>query len=432
MEKHKAGALGSFIAMAAISLFHLFSNFQAAYGIAFAIIFAAYIAAFMLLSRKGMDEGLLKAATFLHMTALSVLLAFTFFSLTFLLVAIVVLAIAIFAAKAFTLRDVLKAIFMFIIVFIAASTMFQPAVVISAGQGTVLSDNWWNSLNWIRNSTPECAVVATYWDPGHFITGIAKRPVVFDGASQNALWNTTAGGGLSYEQIKGIAATEKFTATNITDNGQQKTLIETARIQDIATTLATSNETMAIRLLEKYRAPGCNEMYYLATADLIGKSFWWTYFSSWNPIDKGCATPMSQLGLKQAKPSISGGITYTYEGGIPAGCNQQTGGQVIINQQNDTLQAFVLRSNQLEQVEQFVYFTEQGGILRTQPNAPVKGLIFMEPNRQSIIFVPEQIKDSMFTKMFLFNGQGLERFEYVDSWGGEVKLFRIRFNETNL
>ncbi|MBI4170426.1 MAG: hypothetical protein HY514_01940, partial [Candidatus Aenigmarchaeota archaeon] len=287
-----------------------------------------------------------------------------------------------------------------------------------------------NSLNWIRNNTDTCAVVATYWDPGHFITGIAKRAVVFDGASQNALWNTTVAAGLSYEEIREIAASEKFRATNITVNGEAKTLIETARIQDIATTLATDNETLAIKILEKYRKPGCKEMYYLATADLIGKSFWWTYFWSWNPIDKGCATPMSQMGLRQARPSTAGGITYVYEGGIPAGCNQQIPGQVVINQQNDSLQAFVLRSNQLEQVEQLVYFTNQGGVLRTQPNAPVKGLIFMEPNRQGIVFIPPEIKDSMFTKMFFFNGQGLQNFEFVDSWGGEVKLFRIKFNDT--
>jgi len=430
MDKYKAGAIGSFVVMAAIFVIYALLSFNWVYGAGAAVIFAIYLAAFFAVSRKGLHESALQSLTFLHLAVLTAMLAFVFFNLALLLVTLVIISAALFAVKIFSIRDILKTLFMFIVVFIAATTLFQPAVVIAAGQGTVLSDNWWNSLNWIKNNTAQCAVVATYWDPGHFITGIANRPVVFDGASQNALWNKTADAGISYEQMKDIAGTEKFRYSNITADGQQKTLIETARIQDIATTLATSNETQALKILEKYRTPGCNEMYYLATADLIGKSFWWTYFSSWNPIDKGCGMPMTQIGLKQAKPAINGGITYTYEGGISLQCNNQIGAQVIISQQNDTMQAFVLRNNQLEQVEQFIYFTEQGGILRTQPNAPVKAMIFMDPSRQSVIFIPGEIKDSMFTKMFLFNGQGLKNFEFVDSWGGEVKLFRIRFNET--
>ncbi len=429
VNKYLGSAIGSIVFMAAVFLVYIVLSFPLTYAIGFAVAFLAYIPALYFASKMAnFTEKNFTDITFLHLTAATILLAFTFFNMIFLLVVILIVAIAFVVMKTFSIRDLLKTLFMFIIVFIAATTSFQPAVAISAGQGTVLSDNWWNSLNWIRNNTETCAVVATYWDPGHFITGIAKRPVVFDGASQNALWNITAAAGLSDEEIREIAASEKFRATNVTVNGEAKTLIETARIQDIAATLSTDNETLAIKILEKYRKPGCDEVYYLATADLVGKSFWWTYFWSWNPIDKGCATPMSQMGLRQARPSTTGGITYVYEGGIPAGCNRQAPGQVIINQQNESLQAFVLRGNQLEPVEQFVYFTNQGGILRTQPNAPVKGMIFMEPNRQGVIFIPEEIKDSMFTKMFLFNGQGLERFQFVDSWGGEIKLFRIRFN----
>jgi len=61
-----------------------------------------------------------------------------------------------------------------------------PSIILAKGQGTVLSNNWFEALNWIKDNTKECAVVATYWDPGHFITGIAERSVVFDGASQGS------------------------------------------------------------------------------------------------------------------------------------------------------------------------------------------------------------------------------------------------------
>lgn len=428
IKKPTAVAFASLIIMAAVFVIHSLYAFPK-YMIALAVLFVLYTAVLYLISRKiNPSDTALNNISILHITAFTIFLAFTSFDLTVLLGIVVAVTIIFFIVKTFSLRDFGKILFMFFIVVITATTMVLPSVAISQGQGTVLSDNWWNAFQWIKANTSECAVVATYWDPGHFITGIARRPVVFDGASQNAVWSTIVDANLTYEQMRDIAVTDKFVTSNVTTDGQQKVMIETARIQDIAISLSTDNETLAIKILEKYRKPGCNEMYYLATSDLIGKSYWWTYFGTWNPVDKGCATPMSQLGLVQPKPSRDGSLTFVYQGGLPSGCNQQVGGQVIVVQQNTTINAFVLDNNQLLPVEEFMYFTDSGAVLKTQENAPKKGLVILDPGRGAVIFVPPEIKDSMFTKMFFFNGQGLQHFELVNNWGGEVKLYRIRFS----
>lgn len=431
--KNIASALGSAASMGIVFDAYLLLDFPALYAAVFGILLILYIAIFYVLAKKiGIPDQMSQTVALLHISAMAVIMALAFFNLVYLFILMVGVGAVLFYKKMFFIRDIAKILLIFIIVYISTTTIFQPSVAMALGQGTVLDDNWWNALNWIKNNTKECAVVATYWDPGHFITGIANRAVVFDGASQNDPWIATVDRGLTYDQMKEIAGTDKFTAKNATINGEEKTIIQTARIQDIATTLSTANETLALNILKKYKKPGCNEMYYLATADLIGKSYWWTYFSSWNPIDKGCATPMSQLGLKQVKPSSNGVVTYTFEGGIPSGCNQQVGGQVIITQQNNSLQAYLFDGSKLQQIEQFIYFTEQGGILRTSENAPVKGLVLLDPSMQAIIFIPPEIKDSMFTRMFFFNGQGsdgqpLGNFTFVNQWGGEVKLYKINF-----
>jgi dolichyl-diphosphooligosaccharide--protein glycosyltransferase len=422
VKKQTIAAFGSLLVMAAIFIVHLFTSFPS-YTTIFSIFFMIYLA-ILYVSRKKLSETF-NYLTFLHIMAFAIFLSFTFFDVIILIAIVVVITLILTAAKIFSLHDFAKTIFMLAILFVATTTMIYPSVAISKGQGTVLSDNWWNALNWINNNTEECAVVATYWDPGHFITGIAHRPVVFDGASQNSLWSKIVDANTTYDEMLLIAGTDKFVVINITMDGKEKIKIETARIQDIATSLATENETLAIKILEKYRKPGCGEMYYLATSDLIGKSYWWTYFSSWNPADKGCATPMSQLNLVQAKPSKDGSLALIFQGGIPAGCNRQVGGQVVVVQQNTTLSAFLLSNNQLVPIEKFFYYTNQGGIMKMQPDATAKGLVILEPNKQAIIFVPQEITDSMFTRMFFFNGQGLKNFEYVNSWGGEVKLFKI-------
>jgi len=88
-------------------------------------------------------------------------------------------------------------------------------------------------------------------------------------------------------------------------------------------------------------------------------------------------------------------------------------------------------NNQLQPMEELFYFTDRGGVLRTNPSATAKGLVVLDPSRQAVIFVPDEIKDAMFTRMFFFNGQGLSNFEFVNNWGGEVKLFKVNFPQTN-
>ena len=40
-------------------------------------------------------------------------------------------------------------------------------------------------------------------------------------------------------------------------------------------------------------------------------------------------------------------------------------------------------------------------------------------------FIPVELMDSMFTKMYLYDGFGLEKFTPVMNFGGEVKLYRV-------
>ena len=104
---------------------------------------------------------------------------------------VIVLSIGLFATKNLPKREITLIVVLFFIFAFVYYMYYTPALFIAKNSGTVLSDNWFEGLNWIKNNTNECDVVATYWDPGHFITGIARRPVVFDGASQGNLFTRT-------------------------------------------------------------------------------------------------------------------------------------------------------------------------------------------------------------------------------------------------
>ena len=345
-----------------------------------------------------------------------------FFDFVVAAIAMIVFASALFATQKITKRDFVLVIVVFFVFSEAYYLYYTPAIYIAKNQGTVLDDNWFNALSWIKNNTPECTVVATYWDPGHFITGIARRAVVFDGASQGDVFTRPT------DSLQNGVVVEKYD-NNINHivlykNGNKTT----ARIQDISTTLLTANESLALSILREYRKPGCNSMYYIASSDLIPKSTWWTYFSTWNPVDKKGTpyvyTNAPQPGFRMtARPDIrQNAIIYTYP------ISQQE--SFVLYETNTTPIVFLQQQGTAQplKVEKFIYFSRDGtGRLYTDSTATIQGLVWIDPSKNSLMFIPPQLEGAMFTRMFLFNGAGLEHFEYVNNWGGEVKLYKINF-----
>lgn len=321
-----------------------------------------------------------------------------------------------------TKKLIFMAIFVVFLFMIMLNFYYYPSEAIAKSQGTVLSDNWWEALNWIKNNTDECSVVATYWDPGHFITGIARRPVVFDGASQGSLRTINVTGNLTEDEIKKIAVINQYDA--IYDSKENITSVTTARIQDIATTLYTDNETLAIEILKKYRKPNCSTMYYIASSDLLGKSVWWSYFSTWNPAEKGQKYTYFMTPLSNARPVPNqNAVAFVY-----SIASQQS--FIIYEYNQSQMVPYLQQGASVVKVEKLVYFTRTGeSKFYFEPNADVKGLLWLDPSRQTLIYAPPEIESSLFTRMFLFNGQGLKYFEYVDNWGGEVKLFKLDFDK---
>ncbi len=309
-------------------------------------------------------------------------------------------------------------IFAIILLVIINDFYFSPSVSMAKGQGTVLSDSWWQALNWIKNNTKECAVIATYWDPGHFITGIAERPVIFDGATQSVTLMMNADDSGYKEGL----TTENY------DNGIVQTIsvkdgkLERGRIKDVGISLLTNNESLALKYLKDYKKRDCDEMYYIASSDLIGKSVWWSYFATWDPVNKGKMYSYAILQLSQARPvPAQNAIVYLY----PFGQQQS----FVVYEYNKTiLKPYIQQGGKLLTIEKIFSFTKEGyGYALTEPNADVKGTLWLTPDRQVMVYMPPELENSMFTKLFFFDGQGLEHFQFINNWGGEVKLFKINF-----
>jgi dolichyl-diphosphooligosaccharide--protein glycosyltransferase len=337
---------------------------------------------------------------------------------------------ALFAAKKILKIHAFIAILAYMTVFILLVFYVIPSAAISQGQGPILSNNWWQALNWINNNTAECATIATYWDPGHFIAAIARRSVVFDGASQNFLFSKPYNGTDSGLKIIPY------------DNGIKQEILyhdgnETrARIKDITAVMLTANETLAIDILKDYVKPGCNELYFITSSDLIYKAQWWTYFATWDPtrdgstqLSKGDIYTYGLTRMARRKPLTQFGVVgYEY----PLSQVQS----IVLCQQNNSIApcsngvvGFLQSGGQFVKVQKVTWPTEQGWLSMEDKDAELPGMVLvLDASAQMIVYLRPELENSLFTTMFFYNGAGLEKFEFVSNWGGEVKLFKVKFD----
>ncbi len=285
-----------------------------------------------------------------------------------------------------------------------------------ASRGIEISGNWYDALDWLNKNGDQDTLVVTWWDPGHIITNLAGRKVMADGAH---------------------CAPQDCVPYN-----------HNIRIQDMGRVFSVGNETEALNILRKYTAltpeqcdkarqefgdrmpdNACDpvkKMYLLATNDLIGKYYWLTYFGT------GSGRNYMQCIVDQGLSQQLGAISY--------GC--QTGLSTTISiVQTENSVAPVLRSPQQgirnAVVRQIIFFQNGAPFFFDNSNATggaLDGLVFVDPSFQVLFYLDPLTRDSLFTNMFFFNGQGVQEFgiPQLNNFtlvynNPEVKIFEVHF-----
>ena len=60
----------------------------------------------------------------------------------------------------------------------------SPPIILNGGSAYAVSTNdWKDSLEWIKNNTPEDSVIASWWDYGYWISTLSERPTLTDNAT---------------------------------------------------------------------------------------------------------------------------------------------------------------------------------------------------------------------------------------------------------
>jgi dolichyl-diphosphooligosaccharide--protein glycosyltransferase len=266
-------------------------------------------------------------------------------------------------------------------------------------KGLDIGQNWKDALTWLKNNADKNANIATWWDPGHIITGFTGLRVVADGA------HCTPVDCVPY-------------SINV-------------RIQDMGRAFATNDENESVRILKKYlqlspedcqkvkdkfddavppeACAAASEIYFIASSDLIGKYYWLSYFGT------GEKHNFIQLPLSNVSEVVNGTPNIISYGNGALSLIWRDGRYVPVVNNRNVVQNLIYYENGQAQQFQFTNATDT-----------IEGLVLIEPGFQQAIYMDSQIMNSVFTKLYFGNGQGLNHFKLVYD-NGEVKIFKVSF-----
>lgn len=309
----------------------------------------------------------------------------------------------------------LSAVFVIFLLYSLVFADFSPyktSEAMSKSFGSGVTIGWDTSMAWLKENSAECSVVATYWDPGYLIASLSERRTIYDGGTQNNMRTTPV------EELNGLDCMKDRQGYIKEING--KSYCITSRMQDMAGSLYTSDEVKAAKILESYLG-NCTEMYFLASNDLIGKSQWWTYFSNWDPEQgKGTAYPYSVSGFSGKKDlMLDNGSALTY-GPFYIKVTSKEGKQKI--------EPLLLQQGRYFLVKNLVFYENNSALKLEFPDGQVQGTLWLSPDFNYAIYMAPQTENSMFTRMFFFEGEGFKYFDKVYS-NPEIKIFKLNLEK---
>jgi len=311
--------------------------------------------------------------------------------------------------------------------------------------GMEVDDNWVGMLDWLKNNATKDAIVSTWWDPGHIITGYSGLRVMADGAHCPSIH--------CYPYDHNI------------------------RIQNMGRIMSTSDESEALDILKKYMqltpeqcqevkqkfgdivpeeaCEPASEMYFISSNDLIGKFTWMNYFGGYRaPIKSGADFEKNPGVCCASTPSsepdqISCGEFANQGKGVWIWCpwifslsnvqQDDQGNPVYVYDYSGLKMSIVQKQNYLVPIYNNKYLinhmTFYSGGQRQDIDLSdssitlekIDGLVWVDPGFRDLIYFAPTIKDSIFTKTFFYDGKGLDHFKLVYS-NPEIKLYNVTFD----
>jgi hypothetical protein len=266
-----------------------------------------------------------------------------------------------------------------------------------------ISDDWVDALTWLKENAGRDALVVTWWDSGHLIAGFTGLRIHSDGAHCTKC--------IPYNHDIRIVDMGKIWST--TDENESVNIIRKYDSLPSAQCDQVRKRFGSIVPEDACNAP--SEIYLLASRDLIDKYSWISYFGSFD-YESGSGEHRNYRKLFLSGKDGDGNLVY--------------GNEITLKKQNEELIPYIdipTRGIKNQIIEQMVSYDEQGKEITydysDSPNV-MNGLVLVPQGGQYVIFMEPEVRDSMLTKLFFFDGSDLQHFELVFG-NSEVKIYKV-------
>jgi dolichyl-phosphooligosaccharide-protein glycotransferase len=366
------------------------------------------------------------------------------------------------------------ALLLFVLIFVFPYNLVGIANTTAKSHIPIMDDAWWNSLEKIKNESQPDAIINSWWDFGHQFKYVAKRGVTFDGASQNtpmahwiglALLTDDEDLSIGILRMLDCRQNEAFEELNKIINQEYKTidlLYEIVREEKDSAKRILKNNSISednINLILSKTHCEPPENYFIVSGDMIGKAGVWGHFGSWDFRKATQVNRIRNLSPTQSMEYLKNEYGYSDEKAesvyydiLSLGNNAReieswiapwpsfvservsctNTNTTILSCQNgavinlEELSATVPIQGGRMIAESLVYIDSKGfnvkeynDLTKTIPYSVI--LIPTETGFDSIVSSPETAK-SMFTRLYFFDGHGLDyfkKFSHERSFRGE-------------
>ena len=322
------------------------------------------------------------------------------------------------------------------------------------------NDYMWNAMQWIDETQDNDTVITSWWDFGYLFEVAADRQVTFDGGSQSGQRAFWLGQAMSTDDLElsagifrmldttGDRAVEKL--VNVTgDTGKSVDILldilpmTKENAQKALTGKYNLNAQDAKEVISYTHPKNPRPVIFVASSDMLQKAGWWSYFGAWNFENQTSENynyyvPYEQV---QVKPGATGKLELLEDQGMTVNAviergsgNNTTTAHVesVYTENGEPIKVNGSEYNPLKASSQIII--EDGYVMK---NESIKGasdgnytlFIMGQDNEYTPILISNELKDSMFTKLYLMGGANQNIFEPVHSENG-VMLFKVNFDNT--
>lgn len=337
----------------------------------------------------------------------------------------------------------------------------------------LMDDGWYLALKDIDTNSSQNSIITSWWDFGHWFKYIGNRPSTFDGASQNtpqAHWvgrllltndeheavnilrMLDCGGNRAYDEINKI----------LKDDLESVKLVKEIIMQDKTTAINTLNKYNISEETIQYTHCNPPEAYLITSEDMVGKSPVWGHFGLWDfnkakiinmIVNKKSPTEISlviNISLEEATkasqeiPFMSNSERNSYVAAWPGYASSLTkcDGTLCVLTVGNNKYPFTFNLTTLEikspvtdkNLFQYISIMDNGKFTKKyldDPFQPISLSLIKRGEDYYAIVSSFEIGDSMFNRLFYFNGEGLSHFELFtyqhSNTGGDVYIWRVKW-----